>query len=947
MDTDRNLLFGVLALQADVITPSQFIEACTLWASRKDAPLADLLAERGWLTAADRSDVERLVQRKLHRHGGDARASLAEAAAAPIRRSLAALQDPDVQQSLAELSGGNGTAASSTTAYQPQGRERYLLTQLHARGGIGQVWQAHDTDLGRDVALKELRPERENQPAIRARFLEEGRVTGQLEHPGIVPVYELARDSEGGRPFYTMRFIRGRTLQEAAQSYHRKRAAGQARSLELWELLTAFVAVCNAIGYAHSRGVIHRDLKPQNVILGEFGEVMVLDWGLAKRLDRAEKPSQELSAADAESGQTVQGQILGTPAYMAPEQAEGRLDQIGRFTDVYGLGAVLYEVLTGQPPFRGEDSRSVIRQVISESVPPPRQIVPGTPRAMEAISMKALSKRREDRYASALDLAHDVEHFLADEPVSAYREPANARLGRWARQHRPLVAGAAVLLLSALVALTASTVLIGRQQHATLIQKAQAERNLALAKLAVDNFLNQVTENPRLKLSDLNDLRKELLESALPYYEEFAQQQRNDPESEAERGRALYRLAKVRAILGENEQALAAYEQMKQIFVPLAQSQPERGDFRRDLARSHAGKGQVLAALDRKEDAEVEYQHALAIGERLTSDFQSIPAYAQDLGASHHNLGLLLMSRVQPRESEQELLKALRIRKRLAQENPSVPEYRHQEAATRGSLVHTLMFSNRMEDAAQEGRKGLTLLEQLAKESLDTPDYRLELALARIGLGKVLGPSLPREAIPEFQQAATLLEGLSGDFHTVIDYRFQLGQTYWWLGLKQKDIGNLPPTSESYQRAQKIFEQLSTAHQEIRVYGDWLTRARVGVAMILALQGNYQRGVDDVGEIDEQIVTDRLARYTVACFWSIACGAAGRDKRLAQAERDRLIEGYAARALIWLAHARDAGNFGPLNSDRLEKDPDLEPIRDRDDFKKFLAELKKQGTKGH
>jgi serine/threonine protein kinase len=286
--TDRNLLFGVLALQAGLIDEAQFAQACTLWAARKDAPLADILTGQGWLAPEDRELLDALLQRKLQHHGGDARASLASLTGDWVRPSLATIDDPAIRQSLAALSIGPGPVSLSATDYQPEGRGRYTIVRLHAQGGIGQVWVARDHDLGRNVALKELRPNRADDPAAVARFLGEAQVTGQLEHPGIVPVYELARPQGGEQAFYTMRFVGGRTLADAVQAYHRKRQAGEASRLDLRELLGAFVSVCNAVAYAHSRGVLHRDLKPQNVALGDFGEVMVLDWGLAKVLGEAE-----------------------------------------------------------------------------------------------------------------------------------------------------------------------------------------------------------------------------------------------------------------------------------------------------------------------------------------------------------------------------------------------------------------------------------------------------------------------------------------------------------------------------------------------------------------------------------------------------------------------------------------------------------------------------------
>ena len=251
-----------------------------------------------------------------------------------IRQSLANLADDDIQRSLGDA--GRRSAVSLTTAsISPvEGGTRYENIRLHATGGIGQVWLARDKHLRRDVALKELKPDQTSSGAARARFLREAQITGQLEHPGIVPVYELAQRTLDQQHFYTMRFVNGRTLNQATRAYHDRRAAGQSNSLEFFpRLLGALVAICNTVAYAHSRGVIHRDLKGQNVVLGKFGEVVLLDWGLAKLLD---SPGGEGDASTIGSFReqpdtpdlTVVGQALGTPAYMAPEQAAGWLDQI-------------------------------------------------------------------------------------------------------------------------------------------------------------------------------------------------------------------------------------------------------------------------------------------------------------------------------------------------------------------------------------------------------------------------------------------------------------------------------------------------------------------------------------------------------------------------------------------------------------------------------------------
>jgi PAS domain S-box-containing protein len=313
----------------------------------------------------------------------------------------------------------------------PTPSERYYRLRLHATGGIGRVWLARDADLGRDVALKELRPEHAEDAKFVARFLQEARITGQLEHPAIIPVYSLVSDRDGQQPHYTMRFVKGHTLSAAARAFHDRRVAGRADPIELPTLLNAFVTVCNAVAYAHSRGVIHRDLKGQNLILGEFGEVIVLDWGLAKLVARPEDATQPpavvLDDTANDGGYTLQGEKLGTPAYMAPEQADGRLDQINFHTDVYGLGAILYEILTGKPPFAGGDTQEVLRKVREVEPALPRLFWPQVPPELEALCLRSLVKRPEYRCASAAEMGRHVQRWLGETTERKQAEEQRAR----------------------------------------------------------------------------------------------------------------------------------------------------------------------------------------------------------------------------------------------------------------------------------------------------------------------------------------------------------------------------------------------------------------------------------------------------------------------------------------------------------------------------------------
>jgi tetratricopeptide (TPR) repeat protein len=485
MSADRNLLFGVLAFQAGLIDAQQFASGCNLWSANKAIPLSQVLLEQGWLTAQDCDHLAYLLDRHLSKHQGDETISLQAAADARILRILQNLKDPDIERSLANLTRDQDYLLLSTRENEPENRERYTLTRLHAEGGIGQVWVAQDANLSREVALKELKPERAGLPEQWNRFLEEACLTSQLQHPGIVPVYELARRTDNQQPFYTMRLVQGRTLRTAIKEYHERRLKGESGPLEGRALIEAFVGVCHAVAYAHSRGVIHRDLKPQNVVLGGFGEVIVLDWGLAKVVDQ---PSDELETPPVVAGnlgqreETIEGQVVGTPAYMAPEQAAGRVDLINRSSDVYGLGAILYQILTDKPPFTGASVSEVLERVRSIAPPAPRALAPEVPRALEAVCLKALAKYPEHRYPSALALGLEIKRWLADEPVLAYREPALARAARWARRHRTWVASAAVLLVTLVGSLGVGLVLVKQEQSRTEAKRREAD--------AVNDFLN-------------------------------------------------------------------------------------------------------------------------------------------------------------------------------------------------------------------------------------------------------------------------------------------------------------------------------------------------------------------------------------------------------------------------------------------------------------------------
>jgi len=337
----------------------------------------------------------------------------------------------------------------------------FLSAALHRRGllgqgGLGIVYLAEDKQLQRDIAVKFIQDNLKNNPQSQEQFQVEAEITSRLEHPGIVPVHGMGRTPDG-RPFYVMQLIRGERFDETIASYYQQidqpSQGSVDRHVGLRELLAHFVAACKTVAYAHNRGVVHRDIKPANIMLGRYGETLVIDWGLAAHVGRQGifKNSSEKTLMPGASGGSSQKSGGGTPPYMSPEQAAGR--EFGPLSDIYSLGATLYTVLTGQVPFLGSQPE-VLDKVIRGAFSRPTEVRSGVSKALDAICLKAMSLDPQRRYPTALALAEDVERFLADAPVSAYQEPPARRLARWARRHRTTAQTALLGLL--LVAVTAS-----------------------------------------------------------------------------------------------------------------------------------------------------------------------------------------------------------------------------------------------------------------------------------------------------------------------------------------------------------------------------------------------------------------------------------------------------------------------------------------------------------
>ncbi|WNB75578.1 protein kinase domain-containing protein [Methylomonas koyamae] len=325
----------------------------------------------------------------------------------------------------------------------------YSLRGAVGAGGVGRVLLGFDQRIGREVAIKEMLDQAANEDmALNARFLREARITGRLEHPSIVPVYDLGV-KQSGAPYYVMRLVRGDTLAKALKECNNEPLAEHALSKRL-ALLDRLIDVCEALAYAHSKGVVHRDIKPGNIVLGPFGETIVLDWGLAKVENEAETPLPTPHQQGGDAELTQFGDILGTPAYMAPEQADPEFGPIDARSDVFALGCILYYLLNGRPPLQGNADQIMSQLVAAAPMPDAHNPKLAAPAELIAICNKALSKRQSLRFKDAGALADELRAFRDGRLVNAYAYTRGELLRRFIARNKVALAASAAVLVSIL-----------------------------------------------------------------------------------------------------------------------------------------------------------------------------------------------------------------------------------------------------------------------------------------------------------------------------------------------------------------------------------------------------------------------------------------------------------------------------------------------------------------
>jgi tetratricopeptide (TPR) repeat protein len=638
-------------------------------------------------------------------------------------------EDPDPWQA--------GTTLTASATFQVQ-------RQING-GGQGELFLVHDETLERQVVLK--RPSRSRWTERPGQFEREATITGRLEHASVAPVHALGRD-RANQTFYAMRYLSGPTLAEEIDRYHEEQdAVGQ--RLALQRLMQSFLAVCQVIAYAHSRGILHRDIKPDNIKVGDFGETWVLDWGLA---------------GEVEQPQNVPG---GTPGYMAPEQAARQWDRVGFASDVYSLGATLYTVLTNQvPPAAGPAAGDPLAQAA-------RRRSPTDLRPLVAICRRAMQRDSAHRYPNAQALAQEVVRWQADERVEAFGpEPWDYWIARQVRRHRTASIVAVAVLVVAAVSLGVMWLAVSAEQkrteqqrlqavaHATeaRAQSARAQANFNIAFRAVDDTVTRLgrsrdlvdvpateklsAEQP-VALQRFQVARREVLEFALEWFQALLHEQPDDPEARRRIARAYQRVGDIQQDLGRQAEAIRAYQKGLQLLHGLAAEFPDQPEHRHRAALSENGIGKALRRTGRSAEAAKAYARALQTWEKLEADYPARPKYRHYRGIVHLNLSVLYEHRGRLPRAEESFRRAGQIQRELSRRFPENAEYQDDCALALQGAARVCTRRNNpagarplLEEAIRRWRTAVRLEPKDARYRLSLASAHNDLAAALVGLGR-------------------------------------------------------------------------------------------------------------------------------------------------------------------------------------------------------------------
>ncbi len=874
VDINQDLLLAALVVLTDAVPRETLRSALLRWAQNPGRSVADLLLEAGVIDQSRVNALKCLVAAHLSNHNGDVQLSLdAWHAQALTQDMLMELEKASPGSTLAVTLAGTMPPTEAGSGPEGDGLgirkgsnassfaqdERFELIRPHAKGGIGQVWVARDRELQREVAVKEIQAKYVDSDSLKARFLLEAEITGNLEHPGIVPVYSLGRNASG-RPFYAMRFIHGETLSTAIQRFHEARKAegekASPRSSSTWgvefqQLLRRFLDVCDAMEYAHSRGVIHRDLKPGNIMLGEYGETLVVDWGIAKRIGKTDivvvhgEIGEEVDFDPGVSvgNDTQPGTSIGTPSYMSPEQARGALGELGPASDVYSLGATLYELLTGTFPFPAENVRQIIARVKAGDLAPPRTLVPSLPPQLEAICLKAMAFQPAQRYQSARELALDLEHWIADEPVAAYPERSVQKVSRWLRRHRSWTYAAAVALVGISTAAMLALVLVDgarrgeesarkdAEASSKLAQQSarEAEANFKMAQQAVDDYLTNVSENTLFKEQDTLDirtLREDLLKSALPYYEQFLKERSHDPQLREQLANAYFRLGEITRVIGSSQDAFNYYRSALELWELLIKDAPSHLEFLRRIADCNFAMGNLRESDNLPEALDSEGR-ALRIYESLADQDPSDARLQSSLSDCCCGMAICYSKDHQPEKCLQFLDKASAIQLRLIKDHPEQMEYKRGLARITNDKGYFYYERGEYSKALTEYNQFQRLCLDILNEHPSPTPLKLQnmLAMSYYNIATMhFQEGKLQLALEPLKQAEEYWTRLMNLHPSVTSYRFDLGTVHLKVADVERHLKHTNVALARAKQALEIFNQLVKAKPddlEYRLYQAW------------------------------------------------------------------------------------------------------------------------------
>lgn len=707
----------------------------------------------------------------------------------------------------------------------------YELFEQLGRGGMGVVYRARQRSANRIVALKLIRADRlpdstaEKTEAL-ARFQREAQLTAQLDTEHVVTVYEVGQNE--GRPFYSMKYVEGQSLHDLLREgpLENRRAARYVQS------------IARGVHEAHQHGILHRDLKPHNALVeSKSDRAMVADFGLAKLVE-------------GDGALSVSGDVFGTPSYMSPEQTRDS-SKVTPLSDVYSLGATLYHALTGRPPFQAATALATLEQVTQSEPLAPRQLNAAVNRDLETICLKAIAKEPTRRYGSAAEMADELRRYLNGEPIHARPVGSAERAWRWCRRNRA-VAGLMAAVASALVIGTAVSSFfaisatrerdradINANDAKSRAEEASFERDRATASFrkaqqAVDDSFTAISENKLLNVPGMQPLRKELMQSALRYYEGFLKDRAKDPKLRGELAKTHHRVASIRQNIGEVAEAEQAYLRAIEIEEQLAHENPTATMYQDDLASSFNNLGTLQSLTGRAEEAEKSFSRAIEIQETLARQNPNEPKYQDTLGTCLTNLANLRRDMNHQAEAEKGYSRAIEILEKLSRDHPNVPAYQGNFASSLNSLAQLQRSIGRNAEAEKSYLQAIEIGEKLARENRTTPDYQDNLARSLSSLA-ILQGATGRGAAAEqsYLRVIEINEKLARENPAVPGYQRGLANSLNNLANLQCAMGQLASGEKSFLRAIEILESLARNYPEVPNY-------QVGLANSLSNLANVQ-----------------------------------------------------------------------------------------------------------